>query len=181
MHGEDDRVRMLREGRVDQLLGVRLRRRQRLVGIRLDQARGIEDSLRQSVADLDSPLRERRLAFARLVAKDQAECSDVGPREVAQHQLDFEPSPAVRDFEVGLFGVDHPHVVLVSRLAVTADVRGDDRIAGQVRRRGVHGDDEQAGRAGEKLIDQLLRVALHRNLRRAWQRQRAGHQKENGS
>ncbi|TMH03528.1 MAG: hypothetical protein E6H67_12590 [Betaproteobacteria bacterium] len=88
----------------------------------------------------------------------------------------------MRDLEIGFFGGYHPHVVLVRKLADAADVRRDDRIVWNVGRRRMKHDHEQSGIFRDDLIDELLAVAFHRQLRveregqhRAKQQQRCTH------
>ena len=166
---------------VDKLLGMRLRRGERFEGIQLHQARCAQNALCQSVADLDRLVLQRGLAVARLVAKHEAEGPDIAPGDIAQYQFHLEARAAVRDLEVRLFGVDHPHIVLVGWLAVTADVRSNDGIVGHLRCGRVHGDNEQARGPCDDLVDQLLPVALHGNLRVARHREGTGKQDQNGT
>jgi len=160
---------------------VRLRRRERIVGIRLGEARRIHDALGQCIADLDSLVRERGLTIASLVTEHQAERPDIAAGKIAQHQLHLEARPSVGNLEIRLFGVDDPHVVLVGGLAVSADVRSDDGIAGHVRRRSVQSDNEQTRRLRDELIDQLLPIALHGQLRVGGQREAGSEQQVDGA
>ena len=119
---------------------------------------------RETIADGDRLLLQRCLAVSRLVRKDEPDRAHRVAGHVAHRQLDLEARAAVRHLEVGLAGVDDPHVVVIRRLADAADVRGHDRVARHPRRRDVHGDHQQPRSLRDDFVGEVLRVTLHRQF-----------------
>ena len=179
-HGEDHDIGLLRLDLVDQLLRMRLGRGRGLEGKRVHQVRGVQNAPRERVADLLGLLLERRLVLAGLVRPHEAQRADGLAHDVAKDELDFVAMPAMRHLQVGLAGVDHPHVVLVAELADAPDVRGDDHVVRALRRRHVHHDHEQVGIRRDDPVDELLRIALHQELRVKRHRERGGEDRRRG-
>ena len=120
---------------------------------------------RQLVPHLLRLALQRRLVIARLVGVDDAERADVLAGGVLEHQLRLEAIARLVDFEIGLAGVDDPHVVLVGPLADTADIGGDDHVVVSVWQRRMHRHDDDVGMLVQRLIQQLLGVAVERYAR----------------